>query len=181
MGTVRRILTYDEALSVQRALNAHGAKLLEDGHFGQLSQLALIRFQHTNGLPETGEPDLVTCSALGIPAITTPAPAPPPKLTPNPVVQGLVGFIANYVINNLILKGTGINMDLAKISKAIAGGLSGAGIGGAGAAYTYISLPPAAQDVLPHWVPVAIPIANMVIGFVVGFSVVYFAPANKPA
>lgn len=104
MGTVRRMLTYDEALSVQKGLNAHGAKLVEDGHFGELSHLALIRFQHDNGLPETGNPDLVTTSALGIPAITTPAPAPPPKLTPNPIVQA-IGSLALKAILNQALKG----------------------------------------------------------------------------
>lgn len=101
MGTVSRILTPAEATSLQTALNAHGAHLEVDGHFGELSHLALIRFQHDNNLPETGNPDLVTCSALGIAPITTPAPAPPPKLTPNPIVQAIGALAFSYVLNKL--------------------------------------------------------------------------------
>ena len=179
MGTISRILTPAEATSLQTALNAHGANLEADGHFGALSQKALIAFQHDNGLPETGNPDLVTCSALGIAPITTQAPAPALKLTPNPIVQAIGAFLANYVINNLILKGTGITMDFAKISKAIAAAISGAGIGGGAAAYTYISLPATVAAQLPPWVSTEVPIANMIIGAIVGFLIVYFAPANK--
>jgi len=72
-------------------------------------------------------------------------------------------------------------MDFSKIAKAIAGAVSGAGIGGGGVAYAYLSLPPAAAAALPSWVSVDMPIANMVIGAVVGFAVVYFAPANRPS
>ena len=71
-------------------------------------------------------------------------------------------------------------MNFAKISKALAGAVAGAGMGGGGAAYTYLSLPPALVTLLPAWVPVVVPLVNMAIGAVGGFCVVYFAPANKP-
>lgn len=75
-----RILTPAEATSLQTALNLHGARLVVDGHYGELSHLALIKFQHDNGLPETGVPDFATTEKLGIPAIVT---SPPPASKPN--------------------------------------------------------------------------------------------------
>ena len=80
---VRRILTPTEARALQVALNAHGASLVVDDHFGELSKLALIQFQHRNAMPETGNPDPATLAALGIPDLFAPPqkPARKPGLT----------------------------------------------------------------------------------------------------
>lgn len=69
---VSRILTPAEATALQTALNAKGASLIIDGHWGELSRLALIRFQHANQIPETGNPDVPTLEALGIPNLFPP-------------------------------------------------------------------------------------------------------------
>ena len=63
-------------------------------------------------------------------------------------------------------------MDLAKISKAIAGAVA-AGVGGAGT--TAIIVPPTVE--MPWWGYVIVGLANAVLGFVV----VYWSPANKPS
>ena len=75
-----RILAPAEATALQAALNVHGASLTVDGHFGELSHLALIQFQHKNALPETGNPDPATLAALGIPNLFLPPPNPRKEL-----------------------------------------------------------------------------------------------------
>jgi hypothetical protein len=119
--TVKRILTPAEATSIQTALNEHNAHLTVDGHFGEISHLALLRFQHDNGLPETGNPDLATTEALGIPPITTPAPLKP-KLTPNPVVQA-IGRLALDLILQRLTKGAISMSFLTGYKTFIIGGL----------------------------------------------------------
>jgi len=52
---------------VQQALNAKGYNAgPADGQFGPSTRDALRRFQQTSGLPQTGEPDGQTLSALGV-------------------------------------------------------------------------------------------------------------------
>lgn len=73
-----RILTISEALSIQKALNANGSHLDEDGHFGALTQAALIAYQTNKGIvPADGNPSLATTQALGIAPIETPIPPKP--------------------------------------------------------------------------------------------------------
>lgn len=70
-------------------------------------------------------------------------------------------------------------MDFAKVSKAIAGGVTGVVAATGTMAVVYLQLPPEAQTHFPSFVYSALPWANEVIGFAVGFCGVYFAPANK--
>ena len=70
-------------------------------------------------------------------------------------------------------------MDLSKISKAVAGGISGAVATAGTTGVIYLNVPATAG--LPAWLYAGLPIANAVIGFVIGFCGVYFAPANKPS
>jgi hypothetical protein len=70
-------------------------------------------------------------------------------------------------------------MDYANISKAIAGGITGAVAATGGAGVVYFSLPPGTN--LPEWVYTAVPVINALVGFAIGFLGVYHAPANKPA
>jgi peptidoglycan hydrolase-like protein with peptidoglycan-binding domain len=176
--------TLEHRKALQRALNAALGNQLQpqlevDGVLGNQSAAAVRLWRQVNGKVITGadgkpvasvDNEMLRLLGLGQPLITEPG------TLGNTIALPIINLVLNTA-----LKGTGITMDFSKIAKAIAGGLSGAGIGGGAAAYTYLSLPPSAADVLPHWVPVAVPIVNMAIGFVVGFSVVYFAPANKPA
>lgn len=77
-----RILTMSEALSIQKALNAKGFNLDEDGHLGALTQAALIKFQLSKGImPADGNPSLATTQALGISPIETPVSKPLPVFT----------------------------------------------------------------------------------------------------
>lgn len=73
-----------------------------------------------------------------------------------------------------------MNLNLARISKAIAAAVSGAGIGAGSVVYAYIQIPAALAAQLPPWVSTDVPIANAVIGFIVAGVIVYFAPANAP-
>ena len=70
-------------------------------------------------------------------------------------------------------------MDFSTISKAIAGGLSGAVATAGTTGIVYFSVPATAG--LPAWIYAGLPIINAVIGFAIGFYGVYRAPANKPA
>lgn len=72
-----------------------------------------------------------------------------------------------------------MNLNLARISKAIAAALSGAGIAAGSSVYTYVQIPAALAAQLPAWVSTDLPIANAIIGAIVGFVIVYWAPANK--
>lgn len=94
----QRILTMAEALSIQRALNANGAQLDADGHFGPMTQAALMKFQTDHGLTADGNPSVETTTALGIPPIYT---DPPPKPKGLNIVQA---GIADYVLNFLTSK-----------------------------------------------------------------------------
>ncbi len=170
MSTVGRIPTLREC---QQRLLVWGQVLPKfgaDGRGGAETQLAILKFQraHWPPLKATGEFDGPTVEALFR--------RPPGAVT---TIGEEVAIGAISVIVNSILKKVGVQVDFSKISKAIAGAISGAGMAGGAAAYTYISLPESAQSVLPHWVGVVVPIVNMCIGGIVGFSVVYFAPPNK--
>lgn len=168
----------------QSALNASlGARLepqLEvDGDLGENTAAAVRLWRQINNKPTgmvDGKPvyaasvDAEMLRLLGLgPALMT-----EPGTLANIIVLPLIDFALNQA-----LKGTGITMDFAKFSKAIAGAISGAGLAAGTSAYTYISLPPEASATLPHWVGVAVPLVNMAIGALIGFAVVYWAPANK--
>ena len=73
-----------------------------------------------------------------------------------------------------------MNLNLARVSKAIAAAFSGAGLAAGSTVYTYVQIPAALAAQLPGWVTTDLPIANAVIGFVVAGAIVYFAPANTP-
>lgn len=95
-----RILTMTEALTLQRALNANGARLDLDGHFGAISQTALIDYQRRNGLFPSGNPDLPTTTKLGIPAIETiilPSPKPPSTITLGSLLPILIPLLTKGV------------------------------------------------------------------------------------
>lgn len=70
-------------------------------------------------------------------------------------------------------------MNLSNISKAIAGGLSGAVATAGTTGVVYVAVP--ATSGLPAWVYAGLPIVNALIGFIIGFVGVYQAPPNKPA
>jgi phage tail tape-measure protein len=58
----------DTVRSVQQALNDRGYNAGPvDGQMGPSTRDAITRFQQAQGLPQTGEPDSTTLSALGIP------------------------------------------------------------------------------------------------------------------
>jgi hypothetical protein len=58
----------DTVRSVQQALNDMGYNAgPTDGQMGPNTRDALLRFQQSRGLPQTGEPDSQTLAALGIP------------------------------------------------------------------------------------------------------------------
>lgn len=105
-----RILTPEEATAIQTKLNEKAyAQLVVDGHFGTLSQQALMRFQAEHNIsPADGNPSQPTLDALGIPNLFS----PPPKLTPNPMVQALASFAIRLFLQRLT-KGTFI-MDSTK-------------------------------------------------------------------
>lgn len=143
-----------------------------DGLGGRETRDAIVSFQAKHalefGLTPSGVLDQRTVNALWR--------EPPSQLhyLAKDIGLGILSFALTQV-----LKGMGINVDLSKISKAIAGLLSGAGIAAGTSAYTYISLPASVAAQLPSWVSVDIPIVNAVIGGIIGFAIVYFAPANK--
>lgn len=56
--------TGDEVLALQKALNAKGAKLVEDGDFGPLTEQAVIHFQGQSGLKQDGVVGPLTWAAL---------------------------------------------------------------------------------------------------------------------
>ncbi|MGZ8736273.1 MAG: peptidoglycan-binding protein [Nocardioides sp.] len=61
---------------LQQRLNAHGASLIADGVFGQMTTAAVQVFQSTHGLPVDGVVGPMTWNALGTVAVgTTPSPA----------------------------------------------------------------------------------------------------------
>jgi peptidoglycan hydrolase-like protein with peptidoglycan-binding domain len=91
-----RILTPLEATTIQTALNTNGAALVVDGHFGELSRMALIQFQSARGIPDTGNPDPETLYALGIPDLFTP---PNPKGT---IMNNILGSIFTGLFQNLL-------------------------------------------------------------------------------
>lgn len=170
---------------LQMALNAalkgkrfpHTDKLYEplqiDDKNGNLTGDALWLYKYVNGI--TPVDDILDNATrdrlgLGVDLVTK----------PGTLANTVATAIVNVVLVNL-LKGTGIQMDFSKISKAIAGLFAGAGAAGGSAAYAYISLPANVQAVLPSWVAPDITIVNTIIGAIVGFALVYFAPANKPS
>jgi peptidoglycan hydrolase-like protein with peptidoglycan-binding domain len=100
---MQRLLTIAEAMALQKALNLHGAKLAVDGHFGELSRLAVIRFQHSAGIiPESGNPDDATLAALGIPNLFAPPPAPRFSPLGSPIIRLGVGIVLNQLTKGLI-------------------------------------------------------------------------------
>lgn len=134
---MRRILTPGEAVAIQRALNLHvNARLIEDGHFGTLSQQALMRFQAERGIsPADGNPSQSTLNALGIPDLFA-APAAP---TSNPLTDFFTRLVVKAAITKL--KGLPAMNFLAGYATTIGGvisiviGIAGlAGIHPAGAA-----------------------------------------------
>jgi hypothetical protein len=68
-----------------------------------------------------------------------------------------------------------MSIDFQTISKAIAGGISGAVTATAGGGAIYFSLP---AGTLPANQTTIVLIVNAVIGFAVGFLAVYHAPQN---
>ena len=58
----------DRVMSMQRAMNNHGAKLKCTGYFGKDTKAALSKIQKANGLPGTGIPAVKTMAILGIAA-----------------------------------------------------------------------------------------------------------------
>lgn|GEM_PF-5759383 len=174
--------TLEHRKALQRALNvALGDRLqppLEvDGVLGPASAAAVRLWRQVNGKTITGadgkpvasvDNEMLRLLGLGQPLITEPG------TLGNTIALPIINLILNQ-----FLKGTG--MDFAKISKAIAAGITGAGLMGGQSAYGYISLPADQLHALPGWVSVTVPIVNAAIGFVIAFGVVYFAPANKPA
>jgi hypothetical protein len=97
-----RILTPAEATAIQTALNLHGAALTVDGHFGELSHLALIRFQHDHNIPETGNPDTATITALGIPDLFAVPVKPRSNPLDNPIVRIGLGILLNQLTKGLL-------------------------------------------------------------------------------
>ena len=87
---------------------------------------------------------------------------------------GAISLTVNY-----LLKGTGVQVDFSKISKAIAGGITGAIATTGTMAAVYFQLPPEAQTHFPGFVYSVLPWVNEAIGFAVGFCGVYLAPPNK--
>lgn len=131
---VSRILTPAEATAIQKALNDHGASLIVDGHFGELSKLALIRFQHAHPpLSETGNPDPDALAALGIPDLFKPNRKDfPMNNILGTIWTGLFAHLLNwqllqgYIRTALITVGGWIGLDGlvgAEGSKAIIGAL----------------------------------------------------------
>jgi hypothetical protein len=148
----------------------------DDGRFGAKSLDAYNHYRATMGKPPAFPP--IHLDALNADLFPEEQPAPKPKLTPNPIVQAVGVFVLNTILNQA-LKGTGITMDFAKISKAIAGGITGAIATTGTMAVIYLQLPPDAQTHFPSFVYSVLPWVNEGIGFLVGFCGVYLAPANK--
>jgi peptidoglycan hydrolase-like protein with peptidoglycan-binding domain len=68
--------------TLQRRLNALGARLAVDGHFGPKTQAAVKRFQRSKGLPTHGVVGPHTRKALGLTAPRAAKPAAKPTVKP---------------------------------------------------------------------------------------------------
>lgn len=156
---------------LQQALIDHGFDVGPDGADGDLggdSARAIIAARIKYHLSRQSEAlvDIDLQRELGLLTIQSPE------------VQAAGNFILNFIINQA-LKGTGITMDFAKISKAIAGGITGVLAVTGTMGVVYLQLPAEAQTHFPSFVYTVVPWINEAIGFAVGFCGVYLAPANK--
>lgn len=163
--------TVDKRKAIQAALNEKLSltpPLTVDGVLGPLSAAAIVNARSHFNLDHQGEPVVDTDLERELGLLTI----------QSPEVKAAGNFILEFIINQA-LRGTGVNMDFAKISKAIAGGISGAIATTGTMAAIYIQLPPEAQTHFPSLVYSVLPWINEALGFIIGFSVVYFAPPNK--
>lgn len=138
-----------------------------DGVLGNDTATAIVKFRTAHGLtPYKPVFDTDLERELGLLAIQ------------DPVVQAVGNTLINLIVGQY-LKGLGINMDFAKISKAIAGGISGLLATTGTMAIVYFNLPPADVAHFPSFIYSVVPYINEALGFAVGFCTVYFAPPNK--
>lgn len=66
----------DPVRKLQKFLNDNGAKLNIDGDFGGLTQAALINYQKSKGIPQTGRVDSITAAHVGLDKLFEKTPEP---------------------------------------------------------------------------------------------------------